>query len=51
MEIIQELINQICDIFDHTFSDKNNFGLFFESKSQFKMNYFVDFLNTVVNHV
>ena len=51
MEINHELINQICDIFDNTFSDKNNFGLYFESKAQFKMNYFVDFLNNVMNHV
>ena len=50
MEVNKILISQICDIFDYTFSDKNNYGLFFESKSKFKMNYFVDFLNNVVNH-
>ena len=51
MEVNQELINQICDIFEYSFSDKNNYGLFFESKSQFKMEYFVEFLNNVINHV
>lgn len=51
LDINQELINQICDIFDFTFSDKNNFGLFFESKAQFKMEYFVDFLNNIDNHM
>lgn len=50
MDINQELINQICNIFDYTFSDKNNFGLYFEGKAKFKMNYFIDFLNTVTNH-
>ena len=50
MEVNQELINQICDIFEYTFSDENNYGLFFESKSQFKMEYFIEFLNNVINH-
>jgi len=50
MEVNQELINQICDIFEYTFSDENNYGLFFESKSQFKMEYFTEFLNNVINH-
>ena len=50
LDINQELIIQICDIFDYTFSDKNNYGLFFESKSQFKMEYFIEFLNAVNNH-
>ena len=51
LDINKELINQICDIFEYTFSDRNNFGLFFESKSQFKMEYFVDFLNNINNHM
>ena len=51
MDVNQELVNQICDIFDFTFSDKNNYGLYFESKSQFKMNYFIEFLKAVNNHV
>ena len=51
MDINQELVNQICDIFDYTFSDRNNYGLFFESKSQFKMEYFIAFLNNIENHM
>ena len=50
MEVNQELINQICDIFDSTFSDQKNYGLFFDGKSFFKMDYLIDFLITVVNH-
>ena len=49
LDINHELINQICDIFEYTFSDKNNnIGLFFEAKNKFKMEYFMEFLNTVI---
>ena len=51
LDINQELINQICDIFEHTFSDKiNTFGLYFEAINEFKMEYFIEFLNNVTNH-
>ena len=51
MDINKELTNDICEIFENTFKDKdNNFGLYYESKAQFKMEIFVDFLNNINNH-
>ena len=50
IDINQELIIQICDIFEHTFSDKSNFGLIFDYKSEYTMGYLVDFLNNISNH-
>ena len=50
IEINQDLILQICDIFDHAFKDKNNVGLFCECKSGHALKYFINFLNNISNH-
>ena len=50
IDINQDLILQICDIFDHTFKDKSNVGLLYECKSGYTMKYFITFLNNISNH-
>ena len=51
IDINQDLILQICDIFEYTFSDKNNIGLIFEYKpGGYTMEYLVAFLNNISNH-
>ena len=50
INVNKDLILQICDIFDYTFSDKNNIGLIFDCKCEYKMEYLVVFLNNISNH-
>ena len=51
INVNQDLILQICDIFEYTFSDKNNIGLIIEYKSGgYTMQHLVGFLNNISNH-
>ena len=50
IDINQELILQICDIFQYTFSDKNNIGLIYPTNSELNLNNFIEFLNYICNH-
>ena len=50
IDVDQDLILKLCDIFDHAFKDKNNIGLLYECKSGYTMQYFIDFLNNISNH-
>lgn len=50
INVNQDLILQICDIFEYTFSDKSNFGLIFEFKSGYTLKYLVSFLDNISNH-
>jgi hypothetical protein len=45
-----DLIIQICDIFEQTFSDKSNIGLIFDCKLEYNNEYIVSFLNNIANH-
>ena len=50
LNVNKDLIVQICDIFEYTFSDKNNIGLILDYKLVFKMDFFSQFLMNINNH-
>ena len=50
IDINPDLIVQFCDIFNYTFSDKNNFGLIFDYQAGFKISFLTEFLRNIDNH-
>ena len=50
INVNHDLIIQICDIFEQTFSDKSNIGLIFDCKLEYNNEYIVSFLNNIANH-
>ena len=50
IDINHDLIVQFCDIFNYTFSDKNNIGLIFDYQAGFKISFLTEFLKNINNH-
>ena len=50
IDINHDLIVQFCDIFNYTFSDKNNIGLIFDYQAGFKISFLTEFLKNIDNH-